>query len=237
MTTIESVNLTAKQNTVLKLFEIDSQYLKEIATSAIAPRTQLSGRILDRAPNHFEIEFDEAIDDTRIWWIFTPHWKIEGVSPENEGIVTDNKKPRREDIALRLPGLSGVVYLHSPICRESPNFKWYEATHGGTRIPNNSAHTANIIRLATQLQKVRDRLNRPMQITSWYRPEPFNSRAGGAKRSQHLGGAAADLLVSGFSGRDLASQLSDWQGGMGIYPHYPNLLHLDVRGYRARWGL
>lgn len=99
------------------------------------------------------------------------------------------------------------------------------------------SHVKNILALAVRLEVIRGRLGgRPLMIQSWYRPEPWNSQAKGARSSWHLTGSAVDFLRDGMSGKQMAEKLSDWHGGMGIYPHYPYLLHLDIRPYRTRWG-
>jgi hypothetical protein len=45
---------------------------------------------------------------------------------------------------------------------------------------------------ATQLQKVRDIIKKPIIITSAYRTKQHNTEIGGAKYSQHLTGCAVD---------------------------------------------
>jgi uncharacterized protein YcbK (DUF882 family) len=113
------------------------------------------------------------------------------------------------------------------------NFTWAEATHGGTRRPTPS-HRQNIIALATELQKARKQIGKPFHITSWYRPEPFNSQAGGVSNSQHLTGKAVDFWVDGVPSSSLVVLLHWWPGGMGRYPSMPDILHLDI-GPRRRW--
>jgi uncharacterized protein YcbK (DUF882 family) len=91
----------------------------------------------------------------------------------------------------------------------------------------------NIARLAQRLQAVRDILGKPMRLHSGYRTEHHNQSVGGAKRSLHLAGMAADVSVSGVAPAELQRLLKNWSGGMGLYANYT---HLDIRPYRARWG-
>lgn len=147
--------------------------------------------------------------------------KYSGVNTKKIGTIT-------------IPGLHYKINLVDPIIANG-HFYWYEATHNGERIPTDASITLNIIRLAEELERVRDRLDKPMIVTSWYRPPHINRRVGGASRSRHMTGEAVDLLVPGMNGRELAFQLMDWSGGLGTYARYPELLHLDVRGYKARW--
>jgi uncharacterized protein YcbK (DUF882 family) len=94
----------------------------------------------------------------------------------------------------------------------------------------------NIIALAKALQPVRNRLGRPFRVTSWYRPPAVNAAVGGATRSQHLVGNAADLQVQGMSGRQVANAVMlTWPGGIGIYSNIPNIIHLDL-GPKRTWG-
>ena len=136
---------------------------------------------------------------------------------------------------IDLPG-HGTVYLAQPIIPNG-NFNWAEATKNGSRIPRTKAEVDNILALAKPLQQAREQLGRPFRVTSWYRPEPFNSRVGGARRSQHLGGRAADLVVSGMNGRQVARELiAWWPGGVGTYAgNRSHIIHLDV-GPRRKWG-
>ncbi|MBE9098640.1 YcbK family protein [Vacuolonema iberomarrocanum] len=136
---------------------------------------------------------------------------------------------------IDLPG-HGTVYLAQPIIPNG-NFNWAEATKNGSRIPRTKAEVDNILALAKPLQQAREQLGRSFRVTSWYRPEPFNSRVGGARRSQHLGGRAADLVVSGMNGRQVARELiAWWPGGVGTYAgNRSHIIHLDV-GPRRKWG-
>lgn len=137
--------------------------------------------------------------------------------------------------ALQIPG-HGTVHTDQPIIAGG-TFTWGEATHGGERIPQNTQHANNIIALARQLQKARQQIGKPFRITSWYRPDPWNRLARGAKRSQHLEGRGVDIVVAGYMGADLARMfVSWWPGGLGIYPgNRKHILHLDV-GPKRKWG-
>src|SRR5699024_4417121 len=52
--------------------------------------------------------------------------------------------------------------------------------------------------LLNKLQALRDRIKRPIIITSGYRTESHNRKVGGSKNSQHLYGKAVDIKVSGM---------------------------------------
>lgn len=58
----------------------------------------------------------------------------------------------------------------------------------------------NILNLIVYcLQPIRDKLNKPMVITSGFRCAKVNQLAGGKSNSQHLTGAAADFHVPGMT--------------------------------------
>jgi hypothetical protein len=133
-----------------------------------------------------------------------------------------------------VPGV-GTVSSGQPII-SGGNFTWGEATKDGSRIPANATIARDIIALARELQRARNQLGRPFRVNSWYRPPDVNAAVGGASRSQHLYGKAADIQVSGMSGRAVANAvLPWWRGGIGIYSNIPNVVHLDV-GPRRYWG-
>ena len=227
------------RDTVLKQDTIDS--------SAIADPTHKypikEGEILalhswSEVGNHVRVAFAGAtFNGFNTWFAFTDHIEIfrDGKPLQQE---PEDEKPQivqRTD-GFNLPGFASTFYLSDPIIPNG-NFYWREALHNGERIPQSKAHVENILALARRLEEVRSRLGGfPITVTSWYRPEPWNSRAGGVPNSRHTVGQAVDFLRSGMTGRQMAARLSDWPGGMGIYTNYPNLLHLDIRPYRARWG-
>lgn len=148
--------------------------------------------------------------------------------------VEPSAAPDRPKSPIRVPGI-GIVDLYEQIVPGIP-FYWYEATHGGRRIPQTSIHADNIVALAKALGRAREQIGKPFEVTSWYRPDPWNKLAGGATRSQHKWGKAIDFKVDGETGRSLAHQLSWWPGGMGIYRNLPHIIHLDIRPNKARWG-
>lgn len=230
------VNLVATANTVLKVYAVDSDLLVDSAKVSLKKGTILTGIHLGTQEGHYYLELEEPLNGSKNWYAYVGHWDLREVNPEAAPVVSEALKPHGRGASIKVAGVKSVVYLGDAICSVSPNFFWYEATHDGMRIPQNPTHTSNIIKMAAAAQKVRVAIGKPLKITSWYRPEPWNSRCGGATNSTHLSGMALDFLVDGMTGRQLASMLHDWEGGMGIYRRFPNLLHIDVRGYRARWG-
>lgn len=87
--------------------------------------------------------------------------------------------------------------------------------------------------LLTKLQQLRDRINRPIVITSGYRNPEHNRRVGGAPNSQHLLGTAADIRINGMNPIQLQPH-AEVIGftGIGLYGSF---LHVDIRPHPARW--
>lgn len=97
----------------------------------------------------------------------------------------------------------------------------------------------NIGQLATNLQVLRDHLKQPIRINSGYRSPEHNRKVGGASASQHLLGIAADIVVDGFTPKQVAMAIETLigigkmkQGGLCAYA---NFTHYDIRGVKARW--
>jgi len=116
------------------------------------------------------------------------------------------------------------------------NFTWAEATRGGTRRPPDQQTLEGIVRIATLAQRARDLIGRPFTVTSWYRDPKSNANAGGVSNSRHLNGDAIDFYCNGLTGLQIYELLDPWWlGGLGKYQRFPDLCHIDARGYRARW--
>ena len=98
----------------------------------------------------------------------------------------------------------------------------------------------NIIKLAGQLQFLRDYTGRPITINSAYRCPEHNAKVGGSKTSQHLLGKAADITTQSLKPAEvyaLIEELIDMghllQGGLGLYDTF---VHYDIRKTKARWN-
>jgi len=84
------------------------------------------------------------------------------------------------------------------------------------------------------LQKIRDHFDEPVIINSGIRCKKHNQAVGGASRSQHLYGTAADIVVKDVSASrvyTVANKINP-KGGVGRYKTYT---HIDSRDGRARW--
>lgn len=92
------------------------------------------------------------------------------------------------------------------------------------------------INLLLKLEELRTLIgHRPITINSGYRCSIYNKRISGAKNSQHLYGKAADIKATGISIKELGRYADKIfsKGGVG----YGNtFIHVDTRGYKARWS-
>ncbi len=98
----------------------------------------------------------------------------------------------------------------------------------------------NLIELAKNLQVLRDEVKKPIKITSGYRPAELNAKVGGATKSRHITGEAADFKIEGYTPKQVAAIIEKLiaagkmkQGGLGTYSTWT---HFDVRGTKARWA-
>ena len=96
-------------------------------------------------------------------------------------------------------------------------------------------HIAVDFELVVVLESVREHFNAPITITSAYRCPDHNADVGGAEKSQHLTGKAADIVVKGVS-PDQVYKLIDGmfpdQYGIGSYTTFT---HIDTRSKWNRW--
>ena len=98
---------------------------------------------------------------------------------------------------------------------------------------------ANAIRLAENLQVIRNKIQCPLHINSAYRSPEHNKRIGGVKNSQHVLAKASDLTSRCHSPKQLYKIIKNLidlgeidQGGLGLYSSF---VHYDIRGTEARW--
>lgn len=132
------------------------------------------------------------------------------------------------------------------------HFKSYELLTKGSQHtnPNSSAYGLNtdppeetwdgITSTAQILDSLREKLNRPIIMTSVYRSPAYNKAIGGEKNSLHTRFNAIDFSVLGSPVgpsewakplREMRSANS-FKGGIGIYSTF---VHLDTRGTNADW--
>lgn len=88
-------------------------------------------------------------------------------------------------------------------------------------------------KLVDYLQKIRDFFGKSVKINSGYRCKTHNSRVGGASRSNHMFGQAADIAVSGIKPIEVA-RYAESIGVLGIGV-YSSFVHIDTRTNKYFW--
>lgn len=86
-----------------------------------------------------------------------------------------------------------------------------------------------------KLQALRDRLGKPLILTSAYRSPSHNKRVGGAKNSRHMQGDAFDVMMTNHDPQSFeAAARAVGFTGFGYYPK-SGFMHVDT-GQPRSWG-
>lgn len=100
----------------------------------------------------------------------------------------------------------------------------FECHHCG-QLPDKGMNSA----LLAKLDELRERLGRPVIVTSGYRCPVHNTNVGGVRNSQHVAGTAADIYCPGVSVDELADMAAEIGfDGIGRY-HGQGFVHVDCR--------
>ena len=88
------------------------------------------------------------------------------------------------------------------------------------------------------LEQVSKEVGYQLQVTSGYRSPEYNSRVGGAKKSQHVQGNATDIVQSGLTIQQRQAFISAAvDAGFTAIGVYNTFTHVDIRGGALRaWG-
>lgn len=84
-------------------------------------------------------------------------------------------------------------------------------------------------RLVQVLQAIRDHFDKPVHVTSGLRCPKYNSKVGGARKSQHMLGTASDIQIAGVSPRQVAAFAATLLPRTGGIKAYSTFTHIDVR--------
>jgi zinc D-Ala-D-Ala carboxypeptidase len=83
-----------------------------------------------------------------------------------------------------------------------------------------------------RLIELREKLNKPMVISSGYRSEAHNIAIGGSKNSAHLQGCAVDVVCSGHLAYEIVKLAMELQfSGIGVKQngvHAKRFIHIDT---------
>ena len=137
--------------------------------------------------------------------------------------------------------MSKKIDWNDPKARISKYFIVWEVTKGDPRrrpVPGSEVEK-NILKLAIELDKVREEWGSPILVTSWYRPAAINAKVGGSVNppSRHIFGQAADIKPVNYGSLAKFQAWLDqhWYGALG-YGARRGFVHLDTRngkGWRS----
>ncbi|MBW4691309.1 MAG: peptidase M15A [Lyngbya sp. HA4199-MV5] len=190
-----------------------------------------------------KVQRDALLRLTQLWRsINTPEQALQSLLNDLKHMATAQRDtPEATPIPTSLPlptrpdrWTPDTLQLHASIIPNG-SFTWAEATSGGVRMPSNQSAVDAIVRLAQLIQQVRDRLDRPLHITSWY-GAPDATATAKMMSNRHCLGDALTFYCHGLTGAQLYWFLDPWwTGGLGRYESFPYLCYVDARGDRARW--
>lgn len=112
----------------------------------------------------------------------------------------------------------------------SKNFNSNEFDCHGSRCCSETKVDAQLIEY---LQQIRTFFGRSVTINSGYRCKTHNARVGGASKSNHMYGQAADIVVKGISPIEVA-RYAESIGVLGIGV-YSGFVHIDTRTSKYFW--
>ena len=142
-------------------------------------------------------------------------------------LLKEDKEEKEPDKRLSDQSLSANFSLYEFNCKDK------------NKTPVPEKYLQNAKELAKNLEIIRAEFNKPIQIISGYRTPEYNKSIGGASKSQHMFGKAADIKINGVTSKEIKTVILKLiddgkisQGGVGSYPGF---VHYDVRGVKARW--
>ncbi|MDD2806769.1 MAG: DUF882 domain-containing protein [Elusimicrobiales bacterium] len=141
-------------------------------------------------------------------------------------------------------GGGGSIKIRNSHTGESLSLK-YRGARGGYA-PDAAARISRIFRcrltgirvpIPIKLIELLDAVagGRTIHLHSGYRSPRLNRKVGGARQSQHLRGAAADVVVSGLSARTVYARAGKWRAGAVILYPRQNFVHIDVGPTKKSW--
>lgn len=131
------------------------------------------------------------------------------------------------------PGIAAPLIAAFPDAQLSQHFKLSDFRPG--------RHTHQYIRVSPELvmalEQIVLHLGQPVTVLSGYRPPDYNREAGGTSNSTHMDGLAADISCDDVpleKLHEVCLEVIGVRGGVGLYQKN-NYVHVDLRGFEARW--
>lgn len=161
-------------------------------------------RYCDESQGHILIELDHKAGS---WYIYTDHWEVPWIG----------SKPT-------------VIDWNDMSSHITPHFTVGENLRDDRRrIPTSDTVKSNILKVMTELEKIRIDYGKPIKITSGYRPKAINQAVGGASQSRHIQGDAVDIAPVSGDISDFQQYLDkNWYGALG-YGARKGFVHIDCR--------
>lgn len=123
-----------------------------------------------------------------------------------------------------------IKYLKGETAVLSKNFKSYEFDCHGSGCCDSTKIDTDLVGF---LQMIRAHFGKAVTINSGYRCSVHNKKVGGASKSKHLEGKAADIVVSGIEPIEVAKYAeSIGVKGIGLYEWG---CHIDTRTTKGFW--
>lgn len=114
------------------------------------------------------------------------------------------------------------------------HFEFQELVSTETGLPNSvstSSHLANLASLWDTLNYLREKLGAPVYVNSAFRTPAVNKQVGGAKRSLHMQGRAADIRPKDMSLLPKLWEIVleyDTSYGLSEKIRYDNFIHIAI---------
>jgi uncharacterized protein YcbK (DUF882 family) len=172
-----------------------------------------------------KIEFGTAFVIDDVWMHSGSTFKVS--SPEKAQILKDFNAKYNTWTGGETP------IMYNALTQLTPNFRYGEFFCLGKQPPDTVY--PNILALAVELQKVRDKVKVPIVINSGWRDVPHNEVVGGASNSQHLTGKGADVSCPKIATKEFNIYLAKYGNfnGFGIGSNYT---HVDIRSTFTIWS-
>lgn len=122
------------------------------------------------------------------------------------------------------------TYKKGTATQLSTNFKSTEFDCHGSGCCSSTLVDENLVK---HLQKIRNHFGKPVHINSGFRCKTHNANVGGASKSNHMDGEAADIRIDGVTPLEIA-QYAEHIGmlGIGVYSWG---VHVDTRTSKYFW--
>ena len=122
------------------------------------------------------------------------------------------------------------IYAKGNATQLSTNFKSTEFDCHGSGCCSETLIDEKLVRF---LQKIRNHFGKSVHINSGYRCKTHNAKVGGASKSNHMDGEAADIRIDGITPLEVA-QYAEYIGvlGIGVYSWG---VHIDTRTSKYFW--